>query len=95
MNEGFKNVNLGNVYPRAKASNVQFLKPDDVDLIVKYDKESLTLTVALHELLGHGTGKLFTKDIETNQYNFPYETLMNPFTEQPIKTFYLSNETWS
>ena len=26
MNEGFKNVNLGNAYPKAKASNIQFLK---------------------------------------------------------------------
>jgi dipeptidyl-peptidase-3 len=71
MNEGFKNVNLGNVYPRAKASNIQFMKQSDIDLLVKYDKESLTLLVALHELLGHGTGKLFTKDIETNKFNFP------------------------
>lgn len=60
----------------------------------KYDKESLTLIVALHELLGHGTGKLFTKNIETGELNFANDT-KNPFTGEPINTFYLSNETWS
>ena len=62
--------------------------------MVKYSKESLTLIVALHELLGHGTGKLFTKNVETGELNFP-EDLKNPFTNEPITTYYLSTETWS
>lgn len=62
--------------------------------MVKYDKESLTLIVALHELLGHGTGKLFTKNVETGELNFP-EDLKNPFTNEAINTYYLSTETWS
>jgi len=64
-------------------------------LLCKYDKESLTLIVALHELLGHGTGKLFTKDVETGTFNFDQEKFMNPFTGKPIETSYLSTETWS
>ena len=94
MEQGFKNVNLGNAYPRAKASNVQFLQPEDLELYVKYDKESLTLIVALHELLGHGTGKLLTKNVQTGELNFPAD-LKNPFTGQEITTYYLSTETWS
>ncbi len=94
MNDGFKNVNLGNAYPKAKASNIQFLKQEDVDLYVKYDSDSLTLIVALHELLGHGTGKLLTKNVETGELNFPAD-LKNPFTGNEISTFYLSTETWS
>jgi dipeptidyl-peptidase-3 len=62
--------------------------------MVKYDKESLTLIVALHELLGHGTGKLFTKNVETGELNFP-ESVKNPFTGESITTYYLSTETWS
>jgi dipeptidyl-peptidase-3 len=73
---------------------MNFLREADIDLVVKYDKESLTLIVALHELLGHGTGKLFTKNIETGELNFPAD-LKNPFTGEPITTYYLSNETWS
>jgi len=60
----------------------------------KYSKESLTLIVALHELLGHGTGKLLTKDVRTGELNFPAD-LKNPFTGEPITTYYLSTETWS
>ena len=94
MNFGFKNVNLGNVYPAPKASTIQFLREDDVNLICKYSNESLTLIVALHELLGHGTGKLLTKDVETGELNFPKD-LKNPFTGEEITTYYLSTETWS
>ena len=61
QSEGFKNVNLGNVYPKPKPDNVMFLDQEAKDIYIKYAKESLTLIVALHELLGHGTGKLFQK----------------------------------
>jgi len=94
MNDGFKNVNLGNAYPRAKASNINFMKQSDIDLMVKYDKESLTLIVALHELLGHGTGKLYVKNVETGEVNFD-ENMPHPFKEGEKTTYYLSTETWS
>jgi len=94
MGFGFKNVNLGNVYPTPTAATIQFLSQADVDLICEYSKESLTLIVALHELLGHGTGKLLTKDTATGELNFPQD-LKNPFTGEAISTFYLSTETWS
>ena len=94
MDFGFKNVNLGNAYPTPKASTIQFLHQADVDLMCKYSKESLTIIVALHELLGHGTGKLLTKDVEKDTLNFPAD-LKNPFTGEEIKTYYLSTETWS
>ena len=95
MNDGFKNVNLGNAYPQPKKETIQFLKEEDKDLMVKYSKESLTLIVALHELLGHGTGKLFTKNAETGEYNFPQAELKNPYTGELIDTYYMSTETWS
>lgn len=93
-NHGFKNVNLGNVYPAPKASTLQFLGEDDVNLMCKYSKESLTLIVALHELLGHGTGKLLIKDVKTGELNFPAD-LKNPYTGEEITTYYLSTETWT
>lgn len=85
---------MGNVYPKAKASQIQFISDMDRDLMVKYDSESLTLIVALHELLGHGTGKLFTKNVETGELNYDANCL-NPFTGKPVTTNYLSTETWS
>ena len=92
---GYKNVDLGNVYPKPTYENLQFMKEETKQIYYKYSHESLMLIVALHELLGHGTGKLLTKDVDTGKYNFDFENLKNPFTNEPITTAFLSNETWS
>jgi dipeptidyl-peptidase-3 len=92
---GFKNVDLGNVYPKPKYENIQFMHKEEKDLYFKYSNESLTLMVALHELLGHGTGKLLTQDVDSGKFNFDQDKLINPFTNEKITTFYKSNETWS
>jgi dipeptidyl-peptidase-3 len=94
QNEGFKNVNLGNVYPKPKKENVMFLDEEDAEIFVKYSKESMTLIVALHELLGHGTGKLFQKD-DKGELNFDPAKVKNPFTGAEITTFYEASETWA
>lgn len=49
---------MGNAFGKPKKENVLFSKEDVVDLYVKYFKESLFVLVAIHELLGHGSGKL-------------------------------------
>jgi len=85
---------LGNVYPKPKPDNVMFLDQASTDIYVKYAKESLTLIVALHELLGHGTGKLFQKQ-ENGELNFDPAKVKNPFTGAEITTFYAASETWS
>ena len=68
------------------------MEENDYKLITKYNKETLTLFVALHELLGHGTGKEFTKDVKTGKLNFP-EGFKNPFTGKEVDTYYLSTES--
>jgi len=50
--------------------------------------------VALHELLGHGTGKLFQKD-DKGELNFDPAKVKNPFTGGEITTCYEASETWS
>lgn len=92
---GFKNVDLGNVYPKPKKENLQYMHEEAKELYFKYSNESLTLMVALHELLGHGTGKLLTQDIDTGTFNYDPEKVLNPFTNEKVTTFYKSNETWS
>jgi len=47
-------------------------------MFAKYYKDSLFVIVALHELLGHGTGKLFSIDAN-GKYNFDYE-MEHPLT---------------
>lgn len=91
--EGFKNVNLGNVYGKPNRSNILFATEEDKDWMVKYSNESLFVVVALHELLGHGTGKLFRKS-ENGEFNFD-SNLINPLTGTSITSFYGPNETYN
>lgn len=63
-------------------------------MLVRYSKESLTLIVALHELLGHGTGKLFSLD-ESGNKNWDPAVVKNPFNGEEITTWYTATETWS
>lgn len=52
---------------------------------------SLELQVGLHELLGHGTGKLFYKGEEGQ--NFP-GGLVSPLDGRPVESWYGKGETY-
>jgi len=49
-----------------------FIHPDDVELYNKWDSKAFELQVANHELLGHGSGKLF-EEYEDGKKNFDPE----------------------
>ncbi|XP_070530351.1 dipeptidyl peptidase 3 isoform X1 [Cardiocondyla obscurior] len=95
QSEGFKNVSLGNVI-NAHMKDIQaipFLSDTDQDLMRKYRVISFEVQVGLHELLGHGTGKLF-KQTEPNTYNFDRDNVKNPLTGGKIDKFFLKGETY-
>lgn len=53
------------------------------------------ITTAIHELLGHGTGKLMSETIP-EQYNFDKQNPpVNPLTKKPIESWYLPGQTWT
>ena len=54
----------------------------------------MKISVALHELAGHGSGKLF-KEKETGGFNFDPAKVKNPFTGSDIITAYKATETYS
>ena len=89
--EQTKNVSLGNVMlSRSRASYVPFIPENQQEFYQKYSGKGVEANVAIHELLGHGSGKLL---IEKNgKKNFP-ENLINPITGKPV-TYYKENETW-
>ncbi|KAM8940170.1 dipeptidyl peptidase 3 isoform 2-T2 [Pelodytes ibericus] len=93
---GFKNVSLGNVLSVGSATErdkLTFLREEDKDVFIKYRGASFEVQVGLHELLGHGSGKLFVQD-EKGTFNFDKENVINPETGELVRSWYKAGETW-
>jgi dipeptidyl-peptidase-3 len=95
QSEGFKNVSLGNVLS-AKAPNekIPFISEADLSIYQKYRDAAFEVQVGIHELLGHGTGKLL-QETEPGKYNFDVsKPPISPITNKPISTWYKPQQTW-
>ncbi|TPX14262.1 uncharacterized protein E0L32_000656 [Thyridium curvatum] len=93
--EGFKNVSLGNVLS-AKAPNekIPFIRDSDLELYQKYRDASFEVQVGLHELTGHGCGKLL-QETSPGQFNFDKDhPPISPLTNKPVTTWYKPGQTW-
>lgn len=60
-----------------------FIHPDDVALYNAWDSRSFELQVANHELLGHGSGKLFEED-QNGKKNFDPEKVQHPISSTVV-----------
>lgn len=92
---GFKNVSLGNVLS-AKSPNepVPFIHANDVRVYEENRDAAFEVQVGIHELLGHGTGKLL-QETSPGVFNFDVKNPpLSPMTGKPVKTWYKPNETW-
>eukprot|EP01112_Ceratiomyxa_fruticulosa_P003897 TRINITY_DN1420_c0_g1_i1.p1 TRINITY_DN1420_c0_g1~~TRINITY_DN1420_c0_g1_i1.p1 ORF type:complete len:449 (+),score=97.92 TRINITY_DN1420_c0_g1_i1:972-2318(+) len=93
QDEGFKNVSLGNVLSARKTDDkTTFLKEADQVLYGKLLKHAFEVQVGIHELLGHGSGKLLSED-NNKKLNF-HEGLINPLTNSPVSSWYKPGETY-
>ena len=95
QSEGFKNVSLGNVLQASYGAGekpVSFVAEADQALFKALKGEAFEVQVGIHELLGHGSGKLYhanTADAAT-LHGTPH-----PLTGEPILgPFYSAGATW-
>lgn len=100
QSEGFKNVSLGNVLSASmKQDQITFLTPTDEELFKKFAEPAFQVQVGLHELLGHGSGKLFEKDMDGN-FNFDHKNVYLPnfdtgkVSDQCVSSWYQPGDTW-
>ncbi|KAJ5179681.1 hypothetical protein N7492_002891 [Penicillium capsulatum] len=96
QNLGFKNVSLGNVLS-AKAPNepIPFIAEQDQEVYRRCRDPAFEVQVGIHELLGHGTGKLL-QETAPGEYNFDISNPpISPVTNKPVSTWYKPGQTWS
>jgi len=87
--EGFKNVSLGNVLAARDVSGpISFLaEGSDQDLYRQWLARAFEVQVGLHELLGHGSGKLLQQD-SAGSFNFDPASTLDPLTGAPVTSWY-------
>ncbi|KAJ3343236.1 hypothetical protein HDU93_009220 [Gonapodya sp. JEL0774] len=95
VTDGFKNVSLGNVV-NAQIANVKltFVTDADAQLMEKLRGQAYELQVGIHELLGHGTGKLLTEE-SAGVFNFDKDhPPVSPLDGKPVTSYYKPGETY-
>lgn len=95
QSDGFKNVSLGNVLS-AKAPNekIPFIRDEDLKIYKKYRDGAFEVQVGLHELTGHGCGKLL-QETAPGVFNFDNANPpISPLTNKPVTSWYKPGQTW-
>jgi len=94
QNEGFKNVSLGNVIPASfKDPSIHFIGEEDKALRQRYSSQAFEVQVGLHELLGHGSGKLLCQKAD-GSFNFDVERVKASLNEDELLCWYEEGETY-
>ncbi|KAL3437122.1 peptidase family M49-domain-containing protein [Aspergillus tetrazonus] len=94
---GFKNIVLAN---RLSANNnpelpCHWIEPSELKQFKRTTHIVRFLTTAIHELIGHGTGKLLS-ETSPGVYNFDQQNPpISPLTGTPVTSHYLPGQTWT
>lgn len=79
----------------SKAKPALFVDDSEALAFQEHKFATYYLWVVLHELLGHGTGKMMRQDSQ-DIYNFdPGNPPTNPLTGKPISCWYRPGQTWT
>jgi len=82
QNHGFKNVALSNVISSKESNNkISNILNQYQELYKKYNIPAFEIQVGLHELLGHGSGKLFEESYNGKTYDTVFTDLASAMEE--------------
>ncbi|TGJ79176.1 hypothetical protein E0Z10_g9592 [Xylaria hypoxylon] len=94
--DGFKSVIIANrMAVEGKAMQYPFIEPSLAARFQNHKFPAYYMWVVLHELFGHGTGKMM---VETNdgKHNFDIKNPpIDPITGNPITCWYKPSQTWT
>ncbi|KPM44896.1 Dipeptidyl peptidase 3 [Neonectria ditissima] len=94
--DGFKNVIIANrMIAESHAKQYPFIDASEAEQFKEHKFPAYYWWVVLHELLGHGTGRMM---VETTDGKFNFDTEdppLNPITGQPIDSWYKPGQTWT
>lgn len=95
INIGFKNVSLGNILNAKDSSDkpVTFIDEKLNELFKTTQGEAFEVQVGIHELLGHGSGKLLIQE-DDDKFNFDKANPPLGLDGKPVETYYKKNTTW-
>lgn len=88
--EGFKNVFLNNSLASYTMSALEFATPEQSDLLNKHTLRCYEVHVGLHELLGHGVGKLIYRNADGTCPSYT-----DPITGESFESCYEEGETFN
>src|ERR1700712_2239826 len=72
-----------------------FVDSSEIETYQKHKYPAYYWWVVLHELLGHGTGKMMVEESE-GKFNFDIENPpVDPLTGSPINSWYKPGQTWT
>jgi dipeptidyl-peptidase III len=94
QNFGFKNVYLSNVVSAITfKEKINHITEADWEVYKTSVLAATSVNVGIHELLGHGTGKLLTEN-EDGSLNFD-KSIIDPISGQPVASWYKPGDTYS
>ncbi|KAK5630389.1 hypothetical protein RRF57_006104 [Xylaria bambusicola] len=94
--DGFKSVIIANrMVTEGRSIQYPFIEPSLADKFQKLKFPAYYMWVVLHELFGHGTGKMMVETSE-GKHNFDIDNPpVDPVTGNPITRWYKPGQTWT
>ena len=78
VGDSYNDCHLGNPLYSCTDEELTFIHPNDIELFKKWDDKANEVGTANHELLGHGSGKLFKEDADGKKNFDPSKVCFAP-----------------